>query len=239
MDEPFKIVIAGAKHTHVRDLTTILSICPIDPSLPANPLCLPHTPRSPTTDRINCTRTPMPVIFLTHSRPTSTARIGTIGKSRACACSRSKSEAIALHCRASGYRFGATMPPSAKVHKQHLKQEKKKPDTPSSKLHDSRKQMLGYLKYTGSDSKGATKEQKEQAQVALKVYEALPPNKKNAFIDRWKSTKDSKNMGWVRDFEETLSKQREVTRSHTQDLLTRQFRKQLHECVLACIALRI
>ena len=72
-DEPFIIVIAGAKHTHVRDLTTILSICPIDPSLPANPLCLPHTPRSPTTDRINCTRTPMPVIFLTHSRPTSTA----------------------------------------------------------------------------------------------------------------------------------------------------------------------
>ena len=73
VDEPFKIVIAGAKHTHVRDLTTILSICPIDPSLPANPLCLPHTPRPPTTDRINCTRTRMPVIFLTHSRPTSTA----------------------------------------------------------------------------------------------------------------------------------------------------------------------
>ena len=120
-----------------------------------------------------------------------------------------------------------------------IKQEKKKPDTTASKLQESRKQMLGYLKYTGSDSKGATKEQKEQAQVALKVYEALPPNKKNAFIDRWKSTKDSKNMGWVRDFEETLSKEREVTRSHTQDLLTRQFRKQLHECVLACIALRI
>ena len=112
---------------------------------------------------------------------------------------------LALHCRASGYRFGATMPPSAKVQKQHLKQEKKK-DAPENKLQQSRKQMLGYLKYTGSDSKGATKEQKEQAQVALKVYEALPPNKKNAFIDRWKSTKDSKNMGWVRDFEETLSK---------------------------------
>ena len=129
------------------------------------------------------------------------------------------------------------MPPSAKVQKQHLKQEKKK-DAPADKLQQSRKQMLGYLKYTPESSK-ATPEQKKQCVDALKIYEALPPNKKNAFIDRWKSTKDSKNMGWVRDFEETLSKEREVTRSHTQDLLTRQFRKQLHECVLACIALRI
>jgi hypothetical protein len=124
------------------------------------------------------------------------------------------------------------------MQKPTLKQEKKK-DAPADKLQQSRKQMLGYLKYTGRDSKGATEEQRAQADTALKVYEALPPNKKNAFIDRWKSTKDSKNMGWVRDFEETLSKEREVTRSHTQDLLTRQFRKHLHECVLACIALRI
>jgi hypothetical protein len=123
------------------------------------------------------------------------------------------------------------------MQKPTLKQSKK--EAPADKLQQSRKQMLGYLKYTGRDSKGATEEQRAQADTALKVYEALPPNKKNAFIDRWKSTKDSKNMGWVRDFEETLSKEREVTRSHTQDLLTRQFRKHLHECVLACIALRI
>ena len=84
-----------------------------------------------------------------------------------------------------------------------------------------RKLMLGYLNYTPRSAK-ASADLKDQCKRGLQVYEALPPNKKGAFIDRWKQTKDSKNMGWVKDFEEELSKEKEVTRNKTCGLYTRQ-----------------
>ena len=84
-----------------------------------------------------------------------------------------------------------------------------------------RKLMLGYLNFTPKSVK-ASADLKDQCKRGLQVYEALPPNKKGAFIDRWKQTKDSKNMGWVKDFEEELSKEKEVTRNKTCGLYTRQ-----------------
>ena len=98
-----------------------------------------------------------------------------------------------------------------------------------------RKQMMGYLKFT-QGSKKANAEHKEQCKRGLQVYDALPPNKKGAFIDRWKATKDSKNLGWVKDFEEELSKEKEVTRNKVCGLFTRQLHADA--CLFACIALR-
>ena len=73
-------------------------------------------------------------------------------------------------------------------------------------------------------SSKASADLKDQCKRGLQVYEALSdsPKKKGAFIDRWKATKDSKNLGWVKDFEEELSKEKEVTRNKTCGLYTRQ-----------------
>jgi hypothetical protein len=100
--------------------------------------------------------------------------------------------------------------------------------------------MLGCLKFTPL-SKKASGEAKAQCIKGLQVYESLPPNKKGAFIDRWKATKDSKNMGWVKDFEEEVNKEKEVTRSKVCGLYTRQLTstiamcmcKQMHACLHA------
>ena len=128
------------------------------------------------------------------------------------------------------------MPPALKVKKTALKQDKKDVDKdkpPVDKLSQSRKQMLGYLKYTGTESKGATKEQKEQAVTALKVYEALPCQLKRAFIERWKSIYVPKtwagnkcNMGWIKEFEDMYWK----SLYPTQGLFTRQSCTHLHVC---------
>ena len=107
-------------------------------------------------------------------------------------------------------------------------------------LHEDRKAMLGYLKFTPKSAK-ADAETKELCKKGLQVYDALPPNKKGAFIDRWKATKDSKNLGWVKDFEEELSKEKEVTRNKICGFYTRQLTsiiamcmcKQMHACLHA------
>ena len=103
VDEPFKIVIAGAKHTHVRDEQQFHR-CDVQLTLPS--LQIPfasHTPLHPPQQIASTAPAPVCLSFFSPipaPRPPPT-RIGTIGMSRACACSRSKSEAIALHCRAS------------------------------------------------------------------------------------------------------------------------------------------
>jgi hypothetical protein len=120
-----------------------------------------------------------------------------------------------------------------------VKKVKTKATTPCTKSQD-RKDMMGYLKFTPT-SKKASGEAKALCIKGLQVYESLPPNKKGAFIDRWKATKDSKNMGWVKDFEEEVNKEKEVTRSKVCGLYTRQLTstvamcmcKQMHACLHA------
>ena len=81
--------------------------------------------------------------------------------------------------------------------------------------------MLGWLKYTHGDSMKASPELKVQCKQGLEVYEGLPPSKKGAFIERWKATKDSKNMSWVKDFEEEMSKEKDFTRTKVCGFYTR------------------
>ena len=115
-----------------------------------------------------------------------------------------------------------------------VKKVKTKATTQCTKAQD-RKDMMGYLKFTPL-SKKASGEAKALCIKGLQVYESLPPNKKGAFIDRWKATKESKNCGWVKDFEEELSKEREVTRNKVCGFYTRQLHADA--CLFACIALR-
>lgn len=121
--------------------------------------------------------------------------------------------------------------------KQDAKTSKARPfaTKDAKKLHEDRKAMLGYLNFQPKSAK-ADAATKEQCKRGLQVYDALPPNKKGAFIDRWKATKESKNCGWVKDFEEELSKEREVTRNKVCGFYTRQLHADA--CLFACIALR-
>ena len=82
-----------------------------------------------------------------------------------------------------------------------------------------RRAMLGYLSYNAPTN--------ETAKNAREVYDNLDMAQKQNFIDKWRNTKDKKNLGWVKDFEETLDKSKQFSRTKENGLLTR----------LACIAL--
>ncbi len=84
-----------------------------------------------------------------------------------------------------------------------------------------------------TDSKKVDEKDKGEAKRGLEVYECLPPSKKGAFIDRWKASKDNKNMAWLKDFEETLSKEKEFKRKNLSGLYTRHLFVQI--CMHLCI----
>ena len=116
---------------------------------------------------------------------------------------------------------------SEAVPKGKAKAAKAPPSEPETELLKDRKAMLGYLKYA-PNLVNATAKHKDECQKGLEVYSKLPQSKKGAFIERWKRTKDSKQLGWMRDFEEEMSKEREFTRGKLEGLYTRHPCKQVH-----------
>ena len=100
------------------------------------------------------------------------------------------------------------------------KQPKNSTKDPSAKTTSAvRRAMLGYLNYNAPTN--------ETVKNAREVYDNLDLAQKQNFIDKWKNTKDKKNLVWVKDFEEKLDKSKEFTRTKENCLFTR----------LACIAL--
>ena len=92
--------------------------------------------------------------------------------------------------------------------------------------------MLGWMKYTAeksSKSKDQLEQLPRQAKRGLEIYEGLPPSKKGAFIERWKETKSSKNLDWLKDFEECLTKKKASEREKECGLFTRQLCN--HSCI--------
>ena len=63
---------------------------------------------------------------------------------------------------------------------------------------------------------------KQNAAAARELWPLLDVEQKNEFMSRYKATKASKNMGWVRNFEEELKKQKQSKAESIEKHFTRQ-----------------
>ena len=72
----------------------------------------------------------------------------------------------------------------------------------------SQAEMKTKLKYWADVSKKDSPEFKSLAKEALTVYGALDAAGKDDFTKRFQVTKNAKNLGWVRDFKESLNKKK-------------------------------
>jgi len=102
--------------------------------------------------------------------------------------------------------------------KKKTKAEQKEDEVQEARTK-ARKEMMGYLKFM-PDKVKASEEDKATAKRALALYQQLPAAKKSAFVDRWRASKD-KQMSWLKDFEETLTKEKEAVRTTQKGLYTR------------------
>lgn len=59
------------------------------------------------------------------------------------------------------------------------------------------------------------------AQTARAMWPELDQEQKDGFMARYKATKSSKNLGWVRNFQESLSKKKQTRRETVEKHFTR------------------
>ena len=100
-----------------------------------------------------------------------------------------------------------------------------KKDTKSKEVtakQSEQKAMLGYLKYR-ADAIKQQGDHKEHCKQALTVYHGLDSSAaKDEFLARFKATKQNKNLGWAKNFTETLTKQSHAKKEAIQKHMTRQ-----------------
>ena len=70
--------------------------------------------------------------------------------------------------------------------------------------------IVGWLKYQSTQSKKATAEDKENAKKTLEMYQNLEVSEKKKFLAKWDLTKGTKNYNWTKDFQEGLTKNKEL-----------------------------
>ena len=149
-------------------------------------------------------------------------------------CTAAQTCGTSLHAKLCVLALFAAMSPKTKKEAKVKEFTKKKVgDCKGDGKSADRTAMLGWMKYTHADSQKASSELKLQCKQGLEVYEGLPPSKKGAFIERWKATKDSRNMSWVRDFEEEMSKEKDFTRTRVCGTYTMQ--QYLHDTHLTSL----
>ena len=82
--------------------------------------------------------------------------------------------------------------------------------------------MVNNLK-NQTTAKRATEEEKADAAKALEVYNNLQGDAKNGFLARWNQTKGTKNLDWVKNFQEhmvtTQARETEIMQKHMTRLL--------------------
>ena len=66
-------------------------------------------------------------------------------------------------------------------------------------------------------------ETKECAKTARNIWSELDPAQKDNFMARFRATKANKNLGWVRNFQESLSKKKQTRKETVEKHFTRRY----------------
>jgi hypothetical protein len=64
---------------------------------------------------------------------------------------------------------------------------------------------------------------REHAALAKKMWPDLDPAQKDSFMARFKATKNNKNLGWVRNFSESLVKKKQARKETIEKHFTRHY----------------
>ena len=64
---------------------------------------------------------------------------------------------------------------------------------------------------------------RQAATAARALWPELDANEKSQFMERYKATKATKNLGWVRNFKETLTKKKQARRETIEKHFTRHY----------------
>ena len=80
--------------------------------------------------------------------------------------------------------------------------------------------MRTYLQHHAS-SKQNSDTFKEQCRNALEVFKSLSKDKKNSFVARWQQTKKSKNLDWVKEYEEHVELEKQTKKKYIEKRMNR------------------
>ena len=96
-----------------------------------------------------------------------------------------------------------------------------KSDEPSSGSTDQQKAQMSLKNWFRYATKEGSDDAKKWAEIGKAEYKACNSEEKCLFLEKFMATKDNKNKGWMKNFKETLKKNKSCAKDFVEKYQTR------------------